>query len=631
MAIQLIPNQRFIFDQRDFYCSDDKYCQLIANGDEVKIQFKQTPCGGNVLCNPEFTWTLGSELTDNGTFSGTSSPWTLFGGWTWGGDKITTGAGSCSPCDFEQDIGGTLTAGKYYKITIEITDNAGDKSGTLKARLGGTYSGEINGDGTHTLYVRAGVADTLLHFDNISTAGNGFSIDSISLKEMVFENCWQFSDNQFLFNDNPPAGFCHVPAVIGDAVDQAGTLTNGVLYKIVLAFNNRTQGSVDVSIGSNGSGSITANGEQVVYILADGTDITLGFTNDFDGCMQYVYAYPLINNYIFDLYDLDGNLIANLDSQGSVSYVDEYVTFDIFFKQGVLLANGDDEVPLPYGCYLITITDPCSADLLCNGEFDSEDCWDLSDGDTIADGTLTMMGDIRDGGVSQPVITLANTCYKLCYDIEALDGGPLRIDIGDFSLILPNGFKGPGCIEFFQGIAGEDILITFASASPTVAIVNYLSLKACVNYTSNCLTWKEDFAGSSLVTGDCDEEVSLGFRFDLGNHNVPFTLSNRLFLSINNPTYPQDEEDYLFSTGARILQYAQSEKYYNISFFAVDEATHDNIRAMTMTDHFVIDSIEYFVKKGEYKPLWDRKGERNTSESQIDAKKKTLTLFNRNI
>ncbi len=144
-------------------------------------------------------------------------------------------------------------------------------------------------------------------------------------------------------------------------------------------------------------------------------------------------------------------------------------------------------------------------------------------------------------------------------------------------------------------------------------------------YESNCLSWQQSQDCTTLLKGTCDSDFDLGFCFQQ-NADVHVRLRVLQF----NPLYQQEEEDYLYSDGTRAITYSQSEKYKTFLFDYVDEVTHDTINAIINCDHVTFDGVEYYIKKGQYSPDWNKDGRQKLAQSRIEGKIKDRTIFNKN-
>jgi len=204
MPIQVIPNQpirlgpylepRFCQNGRD-------YCYLHQATDPFRLQFRQTPDGqAPGSCDPIFDES-GSELTTNGTFSGSASGWTLTNA-NYGTSNVcfdgSASAGISQPL--------ALSTSSLYKVIVTVS---GMTTGTVNVALGGTGIGTIVADGSYVFYAFPGA------FNQVEV-GTGDSADAciedVSVK--LFSPCWVYDNTNFIvsFNANTSGSkITHIP------------------------------------------------------------------------------------------------------------------------------------------------------------------------------------------------------------------------------------------------------------------------------------------------------------------------------------------------------------------------------------------------------------------------------------
>ena len=119
---------------------------------------------------------LGPELVTNGTFD-TDSDWTKGTGWTISAGQATHASGTATSLDQT----GVVTAGKWYKITIDATASGGTWALMF---TGGTTTivGSALSSGSYTLYGLAGASNTTLRI--FAGAATTLSVDNVSVKEL---------------------------------------------------------------------------------------------------------------------------------------------------------------------------------------------------------------------------------------------------------------------------------------------------------------------------------------------------------------------------------------------------------------------------------------------------------------
>ena len=678
MAITLIPNQQFVFDQSTDSCNNvdtRAYCQLVAEEDEIKIQHKQTPCGGTIVAFPTFTPSLGSELVVNGTFTGgAGAPWALAGGWAYNANNIRI-AGISATGEFYQFIA-SLVAGIAYQVQITISGNVG--TGTLQLNLSGnTTVAQISGDGTYTLYAVNGNDPGYVKFASVTTdAGDVIIVDNVSVKTIFTTAAWKFRDGGTV---NPvytvavsDGAVCNLGV---DPVDlfQASILIKGGFYKAVLEISNRTQGSVIVYGGTVASTAIEANGSQTVYFISDGEDLTVAMDEDFDGCINSVNIYVMRRDFQGVIKNSDGtaiiDLVDNIPSGVTLTTgVNEYVDWEILATLISLQAIFGGPA-WDFGCYTFTLYNPCETSRYAAGGLVSLfPGWTASNPGSINSFTgfrgWLMVDTATSGATATAIITAtagipvtnwSQGSMQMLVDVRVMTG-TIEDATNRLYINLPNNQK----ILIATNLASDteytyhDIITVDNSGGATyqntirmlmefdgttsgneneimglivttIPLTNPGSLMTLdgVQYSSNCFNYQQEHDCTKLLTGVCDEDNSLGFYF-----GGSFELLNRLRVLSMTPSYPDEEENYLYSSGRRSITYAQSEKYWILLFDYVDEVTHDNIRTLIKCDNAEVDAVAYYFKKGQYQPDWDKDGRFKLAQSRIEGKIKDQTLFN---
>ncbi len=148
-----IPNQplRFMdYNEVRFCEKPDPYCYLHEGDDPIRAQFRQIPCGDNIVCNPDFsTGSVSAELVTNGSFTGSASGWLFTGsGWAYNSNNVK----------YTGNVGGAIaqtvaiTAGKKYILSFTISNLT---FGNLYIDLAG-ISTYINANGSYALTIQAG-------------------------------------------------------------------------------------------------------------------------------------------------------------------------------------------------------------------------------------------------------------------------------------------------------------------------------------------------------------------------------------------------------------------------------------------------------------------------------------------
>lgn len=221
-GIELIPNQPIIFEDAVDACNRSLaqcYCQKYQPGDYLKLQFKQVPCGVDLICDGSFaddTQTEG-EVIDNACWLGEGNAG--YYGW------LVSSPGQA--CHIPGAAGETLdavsppfTTTKYYKLQFIIS---GTTAGVLTVDAGGVVF-SYSTDGLKTIYFTATATNLTFEAD-------------IDFDGCISEvEAWEISNNiDVIINDldgNPIANlddfktynneYITIVALIDDIVQQSG-------------------------------------------------------------------------------------------------------------------------------------------------------------------------------------------------------------------------------------------------------------------------------------------------------------------------------------------------------------------------------------------------------------------------
>lgn len=145
------------------------------------------------------------------------------------------------------------------------------------------------------------------------------------------------------------------------------------------------------------------------------------------------------------------------------------------------------------------------------------------------------------------------------------------------------------------------------------------------DYVSNCIQVNETMTCGKKIEGYGDDGTrSFGFLWGA------FRLTHRVEFLKFNPEYPIDSDDYEFSDGSRALTFAKREKYYTGRINYVDETIHDTISTQILCKTFTVDGERYFVKPQNYKPSWEKDGNNNVAQANIELRKYQSTIYSNN-
>ena len=636
MSLTTIPYQPFVFGHElDIctYCDDQEYCQLVEPDDYIYIQFLQSPCGENLICDATFE-RISADLVTNGTFTGSAASWTLGVAWSYAAN-IVSFAGGPGHGQLYQTIATALVNGKYYLLRFTVSNVTGTLS--LRARLGGgTYGNTVSAAGTFTVTLKSGNATNDLLFDQaIDTCT--FDIDNIELYEIA--PCWDAAND---WHQTESQGLYHEPGASDSIYVATPPLTNGVRYYVAWQMENVTAGSIQVMCGTQVSDiEADADGYWYDWVTANGADFAFKPTADFDGYITFVEVKAMNDDYEIVLSDI----VAATDYMPAISdadyYYHEFLTFRFKLSDYQATYGFADE-----SCFRLTIVDQCddySQNLVTNSFFvDGFDDW-VNGANWFTSFRSCYVLAAYNSNIYQykydeqgdPIIR-TETKYK--YHIKVTGAFPATTDMvvytGSRTLVTitaPGTYEGEVTVAaplnhavFQIGFHGDGISTTTRIYVTEIEL--YAITEVDETLISNCIKYAPDHECTRLVQAYADgEERAWGFEY----YNTGFILSQRLELSIGQPSYPDEEENYQYSDGTRSVNYASSEKYLKCGTYFLPEEAHDCLRLQRLSDHFLIDSVEYYSKKGGHSPVWKDQCQ-SLAPVQFDIRLKTDPTYNRN-
>lgn len=384
MPLNFIPNQPYIWEQDGFDqdCLNNdsrKYAQLVAEGDQVRIQVGLQACQPNGICDPDM-YLVGTQIfpfvgLPPGSFTKTN-------GWSENSQYLRFTGNGTAPGNASRAI--TTTLGQAYKLRISVTIC----TCPLVVNFGLTQSQTITTTGTYTMYFIAEndasatetflgfatVPDSLSNSDQIEIYGASAPLNDTVLQPELWtitEECWsddgavqdgvaswQYVNTGDGITTQGDSYFCSITSEDvapnrGDLVNYTPQFVVGEYHSVTFTVLNHTQGGIEVYAGTQLLGTATANGTYTFSAIITDVDPPLIFRkiNAFAGCIFNVsniqYIAPSLQ-----LCDEDGNLIEEADSLSSV-IVEDRAIFDFNFDPDTW------GVPLPCGIYRLQLTDPC--------------------------------------------------------------------------------------------------------------------------------------------------------------------------------------------------------------------------------------------------------------------------------
>jgi len=350
------------------------YCHPLLDGDTVYTQFTQTPCAASEIEDPTFSdQTLGTEVLDNGTFTGGATEWETgvvptplpSNGWSYSANAIHHAAGTLEAV-YQTALATPLVVG-FYQIEIDITR----VSGSVYVKLGdpGTLSrtDSFDSTGVHTQVVYfSDILDQLVSICPDDTDDFDGSINSISVKPVTYGS-WNPNGGWLL--DGGQA--CHIEGSTGILEESvADYIEADEYYEIGVTITGYISGEVDVYIANVLAGTISGNGTFYLYATPTLTGVvSFDPSSDFVGCLNF----DAVDDSELQpgLYQLKNDHLAYLIDEDEVeTAIGQFFTY---YERWVTLIFNLNDLEIEYGCYTIKVTDACvvtGENLIINPTFD---------------------------------------------------------------------------------------------------------------------------------------------------------------------------------------------------------------------------------------------------------------------
>lgn len=622
-SIFSIPGQPVIFSEGEDSCNcgSRMQCNLVVPGQQVYSQLKIEPCGEVDVCNNS----VGDELVVNGSFEGETGWEEAGNNWTIAGGKACYTAADHLGILY-QTISG-LTVGNTYLLTFTISDYV---SGTLTPFLWANNGAAVSADGDYSQYITLAI-DTNHFLDFVDSNSWNGCITNISVVEVF--SCWDSDETDWYFTSD---GVCHNSGNTTDITNTGTTITSGKYYHITFSISGATAGGVTLKADTAAIGAQTSgNGVFERWGTADGAQVVFTPSSDFDGCISGLLIDEYCTGYEFHLTNSEGDYLSDLTPYFELNE-DIYNLTNFHFE--------DDRNE--FGCYKICLIDCCQtqhslSEFITNGNFASGGAsWTSSN--VIFSGGNAKLGGGATNYISQAILTTSTAnCLTLEFDFANI--GEECVPIVDiyFDNILVdtlNTLCGAGSYSrTFENVSpGTVIKIQFTATAPYLELLTIDNVSVTLGYgcylydqCTNCFSYQAEFECTKLIEAWSDGDAN-NFQFDDANGNNFFKLSQRLRCELMHATYDQEQEDYTFSTGSSSVSLGQNTKYQSLYFSPIPTVKHDVIAVSKISDYIQVDGVDYFARKGDYTPEWNKTTNADLAPSRIDVKVKDQTTFNTN-
>jgi len=232
--------------------------------------------------------------------------------------------------------------------------------------------------------------------------------------------------------------FCRASQANISTLTLTGAINSGAYYYISVYVSDYTGGELEVKLGTQLIGTITANGHHEFYGRANGSNIVFetSVAQDFVGCLQLsaFESYTVREDYLLGFYDEQFTEIATEDVTDTDNYqvVNGVISFDI---------NASEETPCQ--CLYLTIEQAYDCDvknLLVNGNFETFDDWSSSNPGTVGWDSTNFTLQFKDALQGQKAFTNSFNCPLVCgliytvkFTIKEYIDGNLEFNLGGTS------------------------------------------------------------------------------------------------------------------------------------------------------------------------------------------------------
>lgn len=640
MAIVIIPGNTINLDPTpEDPCFEqvrpdrESTCTIFDTSDQIKLQWRQTPCGIDLNCNPDFE---GIEVFNQ--LVSVETGYVATGDVTFNaGGAVFAGAGSFGVS------GLGLAADTLYTIRFTISNY---NSGNLKINIGSNPSGACGVDeiiytslnnGTYSATLKSCTGGNFSDEFNFSFYSPGpplyhdFTVSDIIIES--YGNCVTAEAGWNLIEE----GFIHSPGA-AENLTLSSILATGDYYVVEIDISGRTQGSLTVFIGSISPANILYdNGRWYSYGYAmagmgGNTDVVIQADTDFDGIIGYWSVKQLRTDHYLELQHLDGNYVGDVSAY--ISYYEDR-----------LMINSDPSADwgIFEGCYQLALRDPCDDTVYVSASitdtFDSTTGWS---GASIEDGGCTF-------GAGKASFTTTGDPVEV-FTIQKDFNCPLTGLLG-ISLIrnFLAGFAASYIVKVtIDGndytFSGTDILVMPISAGVHTFIFQVTVSDGGIGSVVEFETLFLSFYGYDPLTYsyisscfrivstlDCEKKIkgvsntgstSMGFLWD-----GIFDITHNWPINIVNPVFDIDGGTYTHSTGEKKLTSASREKVYTAVMEFADENIYDTITTQILCDDFTINGVKYVVNPKSIKPEWNANGKQRAGKVSFELTRQYPTTF----
>lgn len=394
-----------------------------------------------------------------------------------------------------------------------------------------------------------------------------------------------------------------VPGIAAQALFQSICIMPNRRYVIQFTVNAISAGTILISLGGVVAGSATTTGTKVIYFDPNPAVIStlISFT-DVAGTGNWTIDGVIVTELSQIGYEIEtqtGTSIFTDISVGVATYFETTGQITVDWPQ----ASIDD-------CYVICNHDASDyREMVCNGDFGVDAQW-INGAWTIAGGLAHATALGAGLGFEQTLLhpLIGGRCYTLTFDIVNFVSGLLDGDIPNLALNIFANISGNGSFSFPIDLTGlaNGTSIRFITSLPGVNTFDIDN----VSITMQAQCFEEDACSECYKLGDTwdcsflfswtNDENAFGFIYT----GLSFTQFFRHRVKLWQPSYPEEAQRFLNSSGTVSVLHALSQKVEDLTVEEMPEYLHDAFRLAWIHDTTTIETVNYTKEEGDYEPNW---------------------------
>lgn len=457
----------------------------------------------------------------------------------------------------------------------------------------------VNNTNNLSSYAIAPIGTTTLDLndDIFGTTPENYSIYPIRIT-----GAWKFDNNNNKFYIDSPSG---VSAV---TFRNTAYIDSNKWYKVSLTVSDYVGGTLNVMLGTNTIGTITANGNYTFYGTPTGLNVDLSFEadTDFEGGVSNYEALQLNQNYLIEIRDLSDTLVA------SINHVETSNSLTI--GNIVIVSNWAAQLPEDYcGCYRFWIYDNVGCQLsnvLPNGTFSNTDDWLLTANVSISGGEL-LFDNAREGDDNatsylycgnEAIVFDGTTSYTVTFTINDYRDGGIYFILGTTSSATYSN-NGTYSFTITPGIAFDSMFQIVSAVEGTSLDIDNISVTVAyedivIDAKSECFHVC-DQDNCTILLSWTNNTNSFGYYYTGG-----YTNYMRLNARIRNAKINDlDFEPFKNSIGIMSMPYYNGQKVEELAVSPIPEYMH-NALAVGLSHRTVTIQDVAYIRTGAYTPDW---------------------------